>query len=173
MGGRKTQRITVTAEGRDKGKTFLLTEMPADQAEAWALRALLGLQRSGFEITDEALAGGAASLAALGLKALFNLPWAELEPLLEEMFSCVMYVHDPRHPAQEITSGINSQIEEVATRFMLRLAIFELHLGFSVPDVAPTSGQDSGAAAADAEGSTTSTFLGSLGGWFRRSLRHS
>lgn len=170
--GIKTQRITVTAEGRDKGKTFLLTEMPADQAEAWALRALLGLQRSGMEITDDALAGGAASLAALGLKALFNLPWDELQPLLEEMFTCVTYVHNPKHASQEITPGRNSQIEEVATRFMLRIAIFELHLGFSVPDVTPTSGQDSGAAEGD-EPSNTSTFLGSLGGWFRRGLQRS
>jgi hypothetical protein len=168
---RKTQRITVTAEGRDKGKTFLLTELPADQAEAWALRALLGLQRSGFEVTDDTLAGGAASLAAFGLKALFNLPWDELQPLLDEMFSCVQYLHNPKHPAQEIVAGLNSQIEEVATRFMLRIAIFELHLGFSVPDVTPTSGQDSGAA--DGEGSSTPTFLGSLANWFHTSLRRS
>lgn len=170
---RKTQRITVTAEGRDKGKTFLLMELPADQAEAWAIRALLGLQRSGFEITDEALAGGAASLAALGLKALFNLPWVELQPLLEEMFTCVTYVHNPKHAPQEITPGLNSQIEEVATRLMLRLAVFELHMGFSVPGVAPTSGQDSGAVGGTDEGSTTSTFLGSLAGWFHRSLQRS
>lgn len=168
MSGRKTQRLTITTEGRDKGKVFLLTEMPADQAEAWAIRALLGLQRAGIEIPDDALAGSAASIAALGLKALFSLPWEDLQPLLDEMFSCVQYVHNPKHPAQEITPGIGSQIEEVATRLMLRVAIFELHLGFSVPGEAPTSGQDSGAAVEGGAGSNTSTFLGLLASWFRR-----
>lgn len=167
MSGRKTQRLTITTEGRDKGKVFHLTEMPADQAEKWAMRALLGLQRNGIEIPDDALAGSAASIAALGLKALFNLPWEELEPLLDEMFGCVQYVHNPKHPAQEIAPGVESQIEEVSTRLTLRLALFDLHLGFSAPAVAPTSGQDTGAPDGE-KGSNTRTFPDLLASWFRR-----
>ena len=51
---RKTKRVTITAEGRDKGKTFLITELPADQAERWAIRALLALIQSGAVISEDA-----------------------------------------------------------------------------------------------------------------------
>ena len=33
---RKTQTYTIDSGGRDKGKTFLITEMPATKAEDWA-----------------------------------------------------------------------------------------------------------------------------------------
>src|SRR5690242_21778037 len=49
-GMRKTLRYTVAEEGRDKGKTYLLTEMSASQAEMWAARAFLAMANNGIEI---------------------------------------------------------------------------------------------------------------------------
>lgn len=168
---RKIQTIAITAEGRDQGKVFIITELPADQAERWAIRALLGLQRAGVDIPLDAFSAGAASLAAVGLQSLFSLPWSELEPLLAEMFTCVAYKHGgatSKIPPAPIMDGENSQIEEVATRFVLRIAILELHFGFSIPEETPTSGLQPGE---ETEPSHSSTFLGSLGGWFRKSLQ--
>lgn len=168
---RKTLRVTVTDEGRDKGKTFVLTELPADQAERWFIRAMLAMMQSGADISPEQLAGGAASFAALGVTALGGVAWPALEPLLDEMFECVGFAPaDIRLPPQSISAGLNSQIEEVKTRFALRVAVLELHLGFSLPGDTPTSGL---ALVGESEDSKPSTFLGSLITWYRRAFARS
>jgi hypothetical protein len=136
---------------RDNGKTFILTEMPADQAERWALRVLLAAGNGHKDIVPDgalqaALEGGnndaaMAKLAAVGFRALFSIPWADAEPLLDEMMACVQY--QPEAPGvmpQAIMTGVASQIEDAATRVKLRLKVFELHTGFSVPVGLPTSG---------------------------------
>jgi hypothetical protein len=164
---RKTTRITITEEGRDKGKAFVLTELPADQAERWAIRAMLAMVQSGADISPETMAGGMASFAALGVQALGGVSWEQLEPLLAEMWQCVQYSHAPNIPLQSITEGVNSQIEEVATRFALRVAVLQLHMNFFIPEATPTSGLTPG----ESEAATTPTFLGLLGSWYRRALQ--
>lgn len=164
---RKTLRVTVTDEGRDKGKTFVLSELPADQGERWFVRAMLALAQSGADISPDQLAGGAAAFAALGVQALGGVAWPSLEPLLDEMFECIAFQPaDHRIPAQTIAPGANSQIEEITTRFALRVAVLELHIGFSLPGVTPTSGLQ--LQGPEAEGSKPSTFLDSLLTWYRR-----
>lgn len=128
---RKTEKLTIQEEGRDKGKTFVLTEMPADQAERWAIRALLALTNSGAVIPDGGTEAGMAGIAAMGFEALGRLPFEAVEPLLDEMFDCVRYEHKHGAPLQKIIPGDGSQIEEVRTRLNLRVALFRLHTGFS------------------------------------------
>lgn len=140
---RKSKIVRIEAEGRDKGKHFLLTEMSAMQAEKWAMRALLALGRSGIEVSDEAIQAGAAGVMSAGLAAFARLPFAEAEPLLEEMLSCIGFVGDPartdaltRQPiARALALGDETNdgdIEEVTTLLKLRAEVAELHLGFSV-----------------------------------------
>jgi hypothetical protein len=128
---RKVEKLTMPdTAGRDAGKTFVLTEMAADQGERWALRALLALTNTGVELPDGAAESGFAGIAAAGLQALGKLPYEVLDPLLTDMWACVKYEHKPGAPLQSIIEGENSQIEEVATRFELRLAVLKLHMGF-------------------------------------------
>lgn len=136
---RKTQTVTITAEGRDKGKMFVLHEMPATQAEKWAARALLALGASGVEIPDGIGGQGLAGVAAIGIRAFAGLPWHLAEPLLDEMFRCVAFVPNPAQPG--IVRGtspgavgpmVEDDIEEVATRVRLREEVISLHLGFSI-----------------------------------------
>lgn len=166
---RKTTRITISEEGRDKGKAFVLTELPADQGERWFIRAMLAMVQSGADISPEVIQGGAASFAALGLQALGGIAWPQLEPLLDEMWECVQYSHATNLPLQSITVGVNSQIEEVSTRLALRVAILQLHAGFFIPEATPTSGQQEG----QSEAQNTPTFRGLLVSWFRRALQRS
>ena len=132
---RRTQNVTIDAEGRDKGKTFVITEMPADLAERWATRALVELMNAGVELPDGALHSGMAGIAAAGVRALGNLSYERLEPLLVDMWACVQYVHAPGQPPMELKPSPHPQfIEEVKTRLTLRLAVLELHLGFSLAE---------------------------------------
>lgn len=130
---RKTQTVTIAAEGRDKGKVFVLTEMPASQAERWAARALLALGKSGVEIPDEAANAGMAAIAAAGIRAFASVSFDEAGPLLDEMMLCVQIQPDPAKPdvRREL---IEDDIEEVMTRLLLRSEVVALHVGFSITD---------------------------------------
>jgi len=124
---RKTQTVTITAAGRDQGKTFLITEMPASQAENWAIRAVFAMGKSNVDIPMDAVYAGWAVVATVGLKALLGAPYDEARPLLDEMMACVQSVQD---------SGtrplIESDIDEISTRMFLRDEVFRLHANFSI-----------------------------------------
>ena len=128
---RKTKPYRVETEGRDKGKLFLLSEMPSEQAEAWAMRALLALMDSGVDIPENAFELGMAGFAEIGFKALAKLKWEVAQPLLTEMFECVTIIPDPSktHVSRPL---IPDDVEEIATRLHLRMEVFELHTGFSI-----------------------------------------
>ena len=124
---RKTQTVTITAPGRDEGKTFLLTEMPASQAEQWAIRAVFAMGKSNVDIPMDAVYAGWAVVATVGLKALLGAPYDEARPLLDEMMACIQSVQE---------SGtrplIESDIAEISTRMFLRDEVFRLHANFSI-----------------------------------------
>lgn len=126
---RKTATITISDEGRDRGKTFILREMSAYQAERWAMRALLALARSGFDVPDNFMSLGLAGIAAIGMRALGGMSFEDAEPLLNEMMDCVMIVPDPARP-QVSRALVEDDIEEVATRLKLRMEVFNLHTSF-------------------------------------------
>ena len=127
---RKVLKYTVVEDksvNRDGGKTFHITELPAREAERWALRALLAMSRNGINIPDSALEGGFASLAVAGLNLIGNMPFDEAEALMDKMMECVQY--DPGHPYQP-RPLVDSDIEEVSTLVHLRAEVFKLHADF-------------------------------------------
>jgi hypothetical protein len=142
---RKEKIVTVAlGDGnRDNGRQFKLTEMPAAQAEKWAIRATVALAHSGVDIPEEMLGAGWAALAYGALQALHNVKYEDLVPLLDEMMQCIQAVipppaDNPSLPPQ-IRSLVDSDIEEVATRFWLRAELFSLHAGFSLAGAISTS----------------------------------
>ncbi|WP_447867551.1 hypothetical protein [Rahnella bonaserana] len=126
---RKIAQYEVKEAGRDKGKIFILTEMSASQAERWALRALLAVGRSGIDIPEGIEKAGFSAIASFGLNLVMKLPMEDAEILLDEMFTCIKVLPDPKKP--DLTrSLIEDDIEEVKTRVQLRKAIFDLHVDF-------------------------------------------
>lgn len=142
---RNTLNYTVTDEGRDKGKTFVLTEMPASMAESWAMRALLALLANNADIPPGIERAGMAGMAEVGIKALSGLKWEVAEPLLDEMWSCVQIMPDPSKP-HVVRPLIEEDIEEITTRVKLRAEVWKLHTGF-LKAVAPSTFGGSPAAA--------------------------
>jgi hypothetical protein len=132
---RKTKDVTIAAEGRDTGKIFRLTEMPAAQAEAWAIRAFLAMASSGIDIPEEIGQAGMAGIAQFGIKAMAGVTWELAKPLMDEMFECVQVVPDKSKP--KVARGlVDTDIEEVKTRLTLRKEILALHTGFFSPAAA-------------------------------------
>lgn len=130
---RRTAEITIDADGRDKGKMFLLTEMSAAQTEEWATRALLAMVKSGVQLPDDIAQQGVIGIARLGIKAFLGLNFADAKPLLAELMTCVQTMPEPAHSgAHRITRRlVDEDIEEVLTRLRLKQEVFDLHTGFS------------------------------------------
>lgn len=134
---RKSKVVTVEAEGRDKGRSFLVTEMGAVAAEKWATRALLALAKSGVEVPDEAVQAGAVAILSAGVSAFRNMAFEDAEPLLDDMMRCVQFVPDlsrtdPLSTLPVSRPMMEDDVEEVGTLFRLRSEVIEIHLGFSV-----------------------------------------
>lgn len=125
---RRTEIVEIT-EGRDAGKKFMITEMSAEAAEWWAFRALQAVAGADAELNLQA---PLSDMAAQGIKALAKVHPEQAKPLLDEMMSCVS-VSLPAGASRDLLAN---DIEDVKTRFMLRKAVVELHLGFS------TGGED-------------------------------
>lgn len=126
---RRTETVEIT-EGRDAGKKYQITEMSAEAAEWWALRALQAIAGADAELNLQA---PLSDMAAQGTKALAKVHPDQAKPLLDEMMSCVQILVPATQKPRPLLDG---DIEDVKTRFMLRKAVVELHLGFS------TGGED-------------------------------
>ncbi len=138
---RKTKTVTITAEGRDQGKVFVLYEMSAKNAEEWALRALEAIAQHS-NIPPGLVNAGMLGVFILGLKPVLAAPFSMVKPLLDEMFDRCLSIQ-PDRDKPEILRGagtaiirsvgpmIDEDTEEVSTRIFLRDQIFELHTGFS------------------------------------------
>lgn len=149
---RHTKVVTITAPGRDKGKTFVVTEMSAWQGVRFSMRALLALSRGGIEVPPGMFEQGWIGLAAMmpyvivvGLRALHGAQWAEVEPLVNELAECIKFQPPGTGTNPEMQQALfpdpNSQFEEQATYFYLLREVAQLHLGFSLADALSTSEQ--------------------------------
>ena len=111
---RKVETYIVDAEGRDNGKTFILTEMAATKAEDWAIRVMFALGSANVEVPEGALQLGMSALAEIGLKKLFAVNAEQMRPLLSELMECVEFVPNPQKPQVKIRFPMfESQVEEV------------------------------------------------------------
>jgi hypothetical protein len=135
-----TVTIGMTIAGRpsrDNGGVFMLTEMPAEQAADWFMRAMQFLVRSGMDVPPHIFEAGPAGFFAMGigtaLAGLSKAPWFEVKPLLAELLGCVTTYQAPGASAP--IAGwevIKTQIQEPATIFRLYEEVVSLSLGFSL-----------------------------------------
>jgi hypothetical protein len=132
---RRNVTVTITAEGRDIGKAFLITELSASQAEEWGARTMNCISKATGGIDEKMLEAGLSGLTAVMVSAFARSNWSEIKPLLDEMFTCIRFIPNPAKP--EVTRGlIEDDIEEVSTRLKLREEVLGLHLNFFKPAVA-------------------------------------
>lgn len=139
---RKVATVTIDAQGRDKGKIFIITELSSYAAEEWAGRALFAMMNAGVEVPDGIAKAGLAGIAALGIQSLTRISFDAAKPLLDEMMGCVQI-----QPSPKVTRAlIEDDIEEVQTLLTLRKEVFNLHLSFFTAADESISGQASASA---------------------------
>ncbi len=136
---RQTKEVTIKAEGRDHGKTFILTEMPAYEGELWATRALELLEQSGqFKAQGSGAAGLAGAVAARdGIQIARLLQDSSLDGMWKHVQFQPSNRDVPPQPLRE------DHIEEWRTLLDLRVAYFRLLTGFFSPENPSISGQHS------------------------------
>jgi len=127
---RRAQKLTITAEGRDKGKTFVITEMDAVSGDDWAMRCIFALANAGVPVIEAIRQAGMAGLAQLGPDIFAYAKYDEMKPLLDRLWDCVAFLKEEGHPPM-VGKLRDSQVEESGTILWLKLAAFQLHTGFS------------------------------------------
>lgn len=127
----KSVVVTIVAENRDKGKVFVVNEMPANPFEQWALKALTAMGRAGLEISEDTWSMGAMSLGIMGFKSLIKMNYEDAQELMDLMFSYVRIQPDPNNPNIQ-RPLVDSDIEEITTRLKLRAAWWEQQTGFQL-----------------------------------------
>jgi hypothetical protein len=139
---RRKITVIIQDEGRDKGKTFILTEMPATLGERWATQALALLVKAGVPVGEEQRGDGMAGLAGVPSSGL-GAAQALQDPSLDAWWDCVQYQHAPNQPPMAIDRGEACPIEEIATITELRTKVLGLHTGFFSTESGSTLASDS------------------------------
>ena len=124
MARRKKIVVIDGADSRDSGKAFLVTEMDAESAEWWAVRALQGLLGSDAEID---LSAPLSQLARVAFVALAKMPANQLKPLMDEMKPCIKVLLPDGKTTRDL---LPSDIEEILTWIHLRREVFGVMTGF-------------------------------------------
>lgn len=120
---RRTKEVTIDLDNRDKGKTFVVTEMPSEQAEWWAFRVMQALVSADAGVSFDA---PLAELARIGIIAIGKIPAERAKPIFDEMMGCITV----KLPSGGTRPLLPDDIEEIATRMKLRLEVGAMHLDF-------------------------------------------
>lgn len=134
----KKEGVTIASEGRDKGKVFIINEMPARKFEKWALKALTAMGQAGLEIPENIQEMGGMGLAILGFKSLVKIKFDQAEELMDDMFQYFEIQPDPNNSNIK-RPIIDSDIEEATTLLKLRAVWWEMQTGFQVAGKLSTS----------------------------------
>jgi hypothetical protein len=134
---RNTKLVQIQSDdpnNRDRGKTFIITEMPVFQAEKFAARAWLAVCNANVSLSEEesknvVTNAGWAGLAFLSLRALGNAKYADIEPLMDEMMTYIKIIRDLKNSDMSYPV-MESDLEEISTLITLRKEFIDLHTGF-------------------------------------------
>lgn len=134
---RKEKIITLT--DRDHELEFRIREMPATRLERWLIRFGCALASTGFAKSFDIASGldarqvVADMLLKDGLKSLGNLSYDKVEPLINELYTCVE--QKVGNAYLKLTPElIDTKIEDIRTLGRLQLEVIKLHLDFFAPD---------------------------------------
>ena len=122
---RKSKTIVIE-KGRDAGKKFIITEMPAAKIDNWAMRVLLALAAAGIDVAEAN--EGIMGLARVAFGALGKIPNETALPLLDELLDCVEIV--PEGGSARPLDLELGDVEDFANLWTFRKEVFNLHIDF-------------------------------------------
>ncbi len=138
---RRTKFVTIEGDpekNRDAGKTYVITEVSAVQAEEWAVRAVMALGASAIRIHDALRNAGVGGVALVGYQVFMGAAPEAVLPLWREMLPACVQLRgvDSAQGAMVTLPWSPTIVEEVSTLMALRQAVLELHTGFTLAEAA-------------------------------------
>lgn len=125
---RRTKTVVIDDEkSRDHGKQFMVTEMDAESAEWWAIRALQGLLGSNPEVDADVFSAPLSKIAGLAFIGFAKMPAEQLRPLMDEMKPCIKVLLPDGKTSRDV---LPSDIEDIGTWLELRKEVFGVLTGF-------------------------------------------
>lgn len=132
--GLKTATYSITS-GRDKGKNFLITEMPAIQADEWAHRLIEQAANSGVNLKnvdvlnlDTKSMSGMIEIGAAIFSILGRIPYETSRDMKFELLNrCVQIVPTGGQPRQCLWE---QEIEDFQNFTLLAAEALKVHIGF-------------------------------------------
>lgn len=132
--GLKTATYSITS-GRDKGKNFLITEMPAIQADEWAHRLIEQAANSGVNLKnvdvlnlDTKSMSGMIEIGAAIFSILGRIPYETSRDMKFELLNrCVKIVPTGGQPRQCLWE---QEIEDFQNFTLLAAEALKVHIGF-------------------------------------------
>ena len=131
----KTKTLVIE-NGRDKGKKFIIEEMPLLKADRWASRALIALSGAGLTVPDPK--EGILGVASIALSAFKNIPEETALSLMNELLDCVSITPEGGAPRKLDLSFDSEYIEDISTLWKLRYEALLLHIDFLAVDPTQT-----------------------------------
>lgn len=133
MSSLKTKIVTITAEGRDKGRQYFLKEMPALKAERWARHAIAACASKDLDIREEVKALGMLGFVLFSFQAIAGGNVDAVDKLMDEMLTQIQIIEEGAAAPRPI--GADGDIWEVMTLKTLRIELIELHMGFTFAEL--------------------------------------
>lgn len=126
------EKIITIEDGRDKGVTYKVVEMPVSRLEKWCCRALLALFRAELpaDIADIAHTSNAVALAKGVMRGLSSLAWHDAEPLYDELLGQIYRVPDKGQAIPLRPDTLDLYISDVSTIYRLRMEALLISLDF-------------------------------------------
>lgn len=130
---RNEVRFTVQKEGRDKGKTYLITEFSAEKGERLAAKILFAIMNAGINLPKGIDKMAMESIAVAGFDliaaAITRISFEVAEPIFKEMMEGIQFIPDISKP--ELTRILLPEdIEEISTRLSLRREVWSINTSF-------------------------------------------
>lgn len=122
---RKTCRLVIDEPGRDKGKAFVITELPALDIERWTVRLVLALGRNGVSLPNVQADSGFAGIAGILWVLIAQISPADAEALMATMMEGLKI-----DEGKIVRDAGGDDIEEPESLLQIRMAWVDLHAGF-------------------------------------------
>lgn len=122
---RKTCRLVIDDPGRDNGKAFVITELPALDIERWTVRLVLALGKNGISLPDVQADSGFAGIAGILWVLIAQISASDAEALMATMMQGLKI-----DEGKIVRDAAGDDIEEPETLLQIRMAWVDLHAGF-------------------------------------------
>lgn len=130
--------VVISEDGADKGKTFVVRQMPLIQGDRWANRVALALMKSGVDISPLTKKGSDGKAEFVGLLDMANVINVALRALggVDDDVAQGLLDELMRHVSVKLPNGttrtliVDTDISSIGTLWKLRIEAIKVNLDF-------------------------------------------